>query len=67
MRYEKIILGQIRCEKAPQVVRACVATGRRNFNMVQPTLFHISRGKRAKHLTLTSIITLHFESINDEK
>ena len=24
MRYEKIILGRIRCEKAPQVVRAWV-------------------------------------------
>ena len=23
MRYEKIILGRIRCEKPPQVVRAC--------------------------------------------
>ena len=27
MRYKKIILGRIHCEKAPQVVRACPSEG----------------------------------------
>ena len=30
MRYEKIILGRIRCEKVPQVVRACNIQNRRS-------------------------------------
>ena len=31
MRYEKIILGRIRCEKASQVVRACYAVILRKY------------------------------------
>ena len=38
-RYEKIILGRIRCEKAPQVVSACINTNNaKNIGILNNTI-----------------------------
>ena len=38
-RYEEIILGRIRCEKAPQVVRACINTNNaKNIGILNNTI-----------------------------
>ena len=43
-RYEKIILGRIRCEKAPQVVRACLMVFCVRLSICQITMQHKEKG-----------------------
>ena len=47
MRNEKMILGRIRCEKAPQVVPACINVAKLVpiiFNVTKYLVFNISTG-----------------------